>query len=134
VSSPVDAGTPVSCPSTTAVATTTDSLTRVYDMSEVTRPINPVVRNERTQPPAEEILRLGQPQRALVRFVVDTAGLVEPCSIVLLETTHPLWGEAVLGQLPGQRYHPALRGSRVVRMTVDMPFNLTVLSRPPEKP
>jgi TonB family protein len=104
-----------------------DSLLRLYTDSEVTVRIRPVVTiRQRVDPPAEEILRLGVPQRAVVRFTVDTLGRVEPCSLALLEATHRLWGDAALRQARAARFYPARRGPRAVRQTVTMPFTFSM--------
>jgi hypothetical protein len=107
-------------------ALASDSLTRVYADSEVTQPVVQVGYGRRVPPPDSALLRLGLPQHAMLSFIVDTRGRVEPCSITLLETTHPLWGTAVLRYAPDLRFRPARRGVRRVRQFVSTPFVLTL--------
>ena len=59
---------------------------------------------------------------ALVRFVVDTLGRAEGGSFVVLEASHPAFGEAVKAALPRMRFLPAEAGGRKVRMLVQQRF------------
>jgi periplasmic protein TonB len=60
--------------------------------------------------------------RVVVRLVVDTVGRVEPASVVIRETSHDLFSEAVRAVLPSLRFIPAEAGGRRVRMLVELPF------------
>jgi protein TonB len=60
--------------------------------------------------------------RVIVRFVVDTTGRVEPATVVIQETNHDLFAQAVRAVLPSLRFVPAEAGGRKVRMLVDLPF------------
>ena len=51
----------------------------------------------------------------MLRFVVDTAGWVDRCSITLVEESSAAWTAAVLAELRGARYRPAWKGGRRVR-------------------
>jgi TonB family protein len=64
-----------------------------------------------------------------VRFVVDTAGRVEPTSIEILRASHPLFGAAVQRWLSRNRYVPAeVSGSRV-RQLVEQRIAFTLEPR-----
>jgi protein TonB len=60
--------------------------------------------------------------RVVVRLVVDTMGRVEPASVVIRESSHDLFAQAVRAVLPSLRFTPAAAGGRKVRMLVDLPF------------
>jgi protein TonB len=60
--------------------------------------------------------------RVVVRLVVDTVGRVEPASVVIRESSHDLFAQAVRGVLPSLRFAPAVAGGRKVRMLIDLPF------------
>ena len=123
------AGPPEAAVCQTAVdvpALANDSLTRVYADTDVTQPVRLLFTGRRVPPPDSSLLRLGLPQHAVLRFIVDTLGRIEPCSLTLLETTHPLWGTAALHYARDWRFRPAKRGVRRVRQSVHQPFNFTM--------
>jgi periplasmic protein TonB len=60
--------------------------------------------------------------RVVVRLIVDTVGRVEPASVVIRESSHDLFAQAVRAVLPSLRFVPAEAGGRKVRMLVDLPF------------
>jgi TonB family protein len=60
--------------------------------------------------------------RALVQFVVDTAGLVDTLSFAVVEATHAEFAEAVRAVLPAMRFTPAILASRKVKQLVQQPF------------
>jgi protein TonB len=60
--------------------------------------------------------------RVVARFVVDTTGRIEPASIVIRESSHDLFAQAVRAVLSGLRFVPAEVGRGKVRMLVDLPF------------
>jgi periplasmic protein TonB len=70
----------------------------------------------------ERLRTAGVTGRVVVRFVVDTLGRVEPASIVIRESSHDLFIEAVRATLPALAFVPAEAGGRKVRMLVDLPF------------
>jgi protein TonB len=53
-----------------------------------------------------------------ITFVVDTTGRVEPGSLRVVQSSHPLFAEAVQRWLPKTRYRPAEVGGRRVRQLV----------------
>jgi periplasmic protein TonB len=54
----------------------------------------------------------------LITFVVDTTGRVETGSLKVVQSTHPLFTDAVRKWLPATRYRPAEVGGRKVRQYV----------------
>ena len=64
--------------------------------------------------------------RVLVQFTVDTAGLVEPRSVRVLEATHEQFANAVRDVLPRYRFVPAELNGRRTRMSALMPFEFTI--------
>lgn len=70
----------------------------------------------------ERLRAAGVTGRVVARFVVDTLGRVEPASIVIRESSHDLFVEAVRATLPALTFVPAEAGGRRVRMLVELPF------------
>jgi protein TonB len=61
-----------------------------------------------------------------LRFVVDTAGRVEPASVVVVASTHDLFAVAARATLPTLRFTPAAAGGRPVRQLVELPFTFEI--------
>lgn len=76
----------------------------------------------------ESLAAAGVEGRAVARFVVDTAGRVEPASVRIVDAAHPLFAESVRAALRVMRFRPAEAGGRRVRQLVEMPFDF-VLTR-----
>jgi periplasmic protein TonB len=70
----------------------------------------------------DQLRAAGVTGRVVVRLVVDTVGRVEPASVVIRESSHDLFAQAVRAVLPSLRFVPAEAGGRKVRMLVDLPF------------
>jgi protein TonB len=70
----------------------------------------------------ERLRAAGVSGRVVVRLVVDTTGRIEPASVVIRESGHDLFTQAVLAVIPSLRFTPAEAGGRRVRMLVDLPF------------
>lgn len=66
---------------------------------------------------------------AVVRFVVDTTGRADVETFRLIETNHPLFGNAVREALPGMKFHPATVGPKKVRQMVEIPFGFRIVRR-----
>ncbi len=56
--------------------------------------------------------------RVELTYVVDTAGLVEPSSVLALSSTHPAFEAAARASILASRYRPAMLHGRVVRQMV----------------
>jgi TonB family protein len=90
----------------------------VYTEQRVDRIVVP--RNGNGQPAYPSQLRLsGIDGDVLVRFVVDSAGRVEPASITIIQATHALFATAVRQWLLRTRYAPAELLGRPVRQLVE---------------
>jgi Gram-negative bacterial TonB protein C-terminal len=59
----------------------------------------------------------------VVEFVVDTAGLVEPGTIDVLTSSHPLFTESVREALLAAHFQAAWSRGRRVRQFVQLPFS-----------
>lgn len=59
----------------------------------------------------------------ILRFVIDTLGLVDPGSIVTIEQAHPLLGQAATEALLESRFTPARYGNRRVRQLTIQKFS-----------
>lgn len=82
------------------------------------------------RPAYPEMLRAtGIEGRVVVRFIVDTAGRVEPGSITTIDATHALFEQSVRDALPRLRFAPAEVGGRHVRQLVEMPFQFSLSDR-----
>lgn len=89
----------------------------IHTPAMVERVASPLAGNGQPSYP-RALQRLGLEGEVVVRFVVDSAGRVEPGSIMIVQTTHPSFGDAVREWLPRTRYAPAEIGSRRVRQLV----------------
>jgi protein TonB len=98
--------------------------TAIFSGSDVERVA--ILRND-VRPAYPEALRLaGVSGRVIIRFVVDTLGQVEHESVVVRESSHARFENAVRDVLPRMRFTPAKIGDRPVRMTVEMPFEFAI--------
>jgi protein TonB len=70
----------------------------------------------------DQLRAAGVTGRVVIRLVVDTMGRVEPASVVIRESSHDLFTQAVRAVVPSLRFRSAETGSRKVRMLVDLPF------------
>jgi protein TonB len=77
--------------------------------------------NEAPRYPAT-LERGGVGGRVLARFVVDTTGRVEPGSVEIRESDHPLFADAVRRALVRYRFDPARVGGHAVRQLVELPI------------
>jgi TonB family protein len=78
----------------------------------------------------QDLLREGVEGSVTVRYVVDSAGLAEPGSLSIVETTHPAFTFAVQQALPGMRFHPAKIAGRPVREVVEQTFHFRIEAPP----
>jgi protein TonB len=64
--------------------------------------------------------------RVAVRFVVDTLGRAEMDGVEIVETSHPLFAEAVKNALAFYRFTPGEVNGRKVRTMVQIPFTFSL--------
>ena len=69
-----------------------------------------------------ELAAAGISGEALLRFIVDTAGRVEPGTTVPLRATHPEFADAGRRAVSLWQFTPALRDGRTVRQVVELPL------------
>ena len=75
-----------------------------------------------------DILRqAGVEGEALVSFVVDTSGRVDPGTFKVIRATHDLFAMAVKNALPRMRFFPAELDERKVRQLVQQPFSFAIV-------
>lgn len=73
-----------------------------------------------------------------VQYVVDTAGLADTTSFLVLETTHADFAKSVKATLPSMRFRAAKMNGNKVRQLVQQLFSFridtTLLTKDPKKP
>lgn len=69
----------------------------------------------------DSLWRAGTDGDAVVEFVVDALGRVDPQLIVAVSASHPAFLESVRDGLVRAKYEPAVRGGRHVRQLVRLP-------------
>lgn len=62
----------------------------------------------------------------VVRFIVDSAGHVDPATIIVIESTHAEFTAAVRDVLPRMKYQPARMGRRPVAQYVEQKFGFRI--------
>lgn len=86
------------------------------------------VRHPESAAPAypPEMMRLGIPGHAAVRFVVDSTGRVDMPTVQLIEASRIEFWVAVRDALPLMRFTPARRGSVSVRQLAEQMFRFQI--------
>jgi TonB family protein len=98
---------------------------RIYSETSVEKPAVP--RPDNPSPDYPISLRAAQVEgEALVQFVVDKSGRVEPGSIAIVQATHPLFAESVRRWLARTRYAPAEVNGAPVRQLVQQQVAFTL--------
>jgi TonB family protein len=59
---------------------------------------------------------------AVMRFVVDSTGLIDMTTVRVIAATHQVFAQAVLDAMPRMKYRPARIGIRAVRLLVEQSF------------
>jgi TonB family protein len=73
-----------------------------------------------------KLLELKLEGATVVQFVVDSTGHVDVKSLVVLESTHPDFTQAVRDVLPRMKYQPARMGRRPVAQLVEQKFGFRI--------
>lgn len=63
----------------------------------------------------------------LVEFTVDTTGHADPTTFTVVESSHPLFADAVREALPLMRFTPAVAHGRHVRQLVRLPMKFKLM-------
>ena len=101
----------------------------VYEAEAVDSVATPIDGSIRATYP-EKLFKASVGGTAAVRFIVDTAGLVEMPTLEVT-ATHDLFAEAARAALSEARFTPALREGRRVRQVVALPFRFSPPQSPP---
>jgi protein TonB len=67
--------------------------------------------------------------KVMISFVIDTTGKADMGTFKVVESTNPLFSDAVKKILPKYNFIPAEIGSRKVRMHVNLPFDFVLKGR-----
>ena len=91
-----------------------------------------VVRDPDSAGPAypPKLLALRLEGATVVQFVVDSTGHIEVKSLVILDSTHPDFTQAVRDALPRMKYQPARMGPRPVAQLVEQRFGFRIVPPP----
>ena len=73
-----------------------------------------------------KLLALKLEGSTLAQFVVDSTGKVDVTSLVILDSTHPDFTQAVRDVLPRMKYQPARLGKRPVAQLVEQRFGFRI--------
>ncbi|MBC8090007.1 MAG: TonB family protein [Phycisphaerae bacterium] len=73
-----------------------------------------------------KLLALKLEGATVVQFVVDSTGHVDVASLVILDSTHPDFTQAVRDVLPRMKYQPARMGRRPVAQLVEQRFGFRI--------
>lgn len=65
-----------------------------------------------------------------VHYVVDTTGVADMSTLQIVNSTHPLFTDAVKLAIRNMRFYPAEIGNRKVRMLVEQPFMFSLEMAP----
>lgn len=107
------------------LAALVDSL-QVYTVSQVDQAVT-LDTAVRFAPQFPEALRKGhQAGLVIAEFVVDAEGRVEPSTVGVVSSTHPMFTAAVDSALASAVFHPALLAGRPVRQVVQLPVHFAL--------
>ncbi|MBW7933975.1 MAG: TonB family protein [Gemmatimonadaceae bacterium] len=96
---------------------------RVRAIAPMTVQTTARIRGESPQPVYPPALRAsGGEGEAILRFLVDTAGRVDPDAVRVISTTHPLFAEAATVALLKRSYVRALQDGRPARQWIQERF------------
>jgi len=91
----------------------------VYQADSVDRPVKaPYVKVPELPYRMREVLT----GRTMLRFVVDSSGWVDRCTIALVEESSAEWTDAVVPEVRHARYEPARKDGKAVRQLVYQVF------------
>jgi TonB family protein len=96
----------------------------IFVPEEVDQPVEPLYLPAPRYPPA--LQQLSVEGRVMVRFVVDTLGVVEPDSWQVVSADHPAFAAAAREALLKARFRPALLRGKPVRQLVQQAVRFAV--------
>lgn len=83
-----------------------------------THGITPPVQLRPFARPRLQALPLAGSDTTVIRFVVDTSGAVDPCSLRVLRESFPWWSESVAEVVLPAKFRPATSAGRAIRYVV----------------
>jgi hypothetical protein len=98
--------------------------THVFGESDADERASVVPRPPVRVSPPRELRERRAPQLAILSFIVDTVGHVEPCSVRVVRTTDDRWTSFALEELATTDFVPACRAGERVRQRISHPFRL----------
>lgn len=63
---------------------------------------------------------------AVLRFVVDSTGLIDMTTVHVISATHSLFAKAVIEAMPRMKFRPARIGPRAVRLLVEQTYSFKI--------
>ena len=97
----------------------------IYTADQLDEPVERSA--ESAGPVYPEVLRQTNVEGAVIaEWVVDTVGTADPASFRVLESSHPLFSDAVRDVLPHMRFRPATLQGRHVRQLVRQQFRFEI--------
>ena len=86
--------------------------------SNATHGITPPVQKQPFARPRLAVSPLAGPDTTLLRFVIDTTGIIDPCSVRVLQESSRQWTESVIEVVLPARFLPARFQGRPIRYVV----------------
>ena len=86
--------------------------------SNPTSGVTPPVQKRPFARPKQPVSPLAGPDTTLLRFVVDTTGAIDPCSMRVLQESSPWWTERVAEVVFPAQFVPATSQGRPIRYVV----------------
>lgn len=86
--------------------------------SNATHEVTPPVQKQPFARPRLSVSPLAGPDTTLLRFVVDTTGSIDPCSVRVLQESSRQWTESVVEVVLPARFLPARFQGRPIRYVV----------------
>ena len=86
--------------------------------SNATHGVTPPVQERPFVAPKEPVSPLAGPDTTLLRFVVDTTGAIDPCSMRVLKESSPWWTASVAEVVYPARFVPARFQGRPIRYVI----------------
>jgi protein TonB len=107
------------------VSAAADPSGRVYEETELDRPVNPITIPMPEYP--HDLRSVGAPGRVRLEYVVGPDGRVEPTTIRVVEATQPEFARAAVKAIRDGVFHPGVKDGRYVRAQVKqmIAFNIS---------
>ena len=86
--------------------------------SNASHGVSPPVQKQPFARPRLAVSPLAGPDTTLLRFVVDTTGAIDPCSVRVLRESSPQWTESVVEIVLPARFLPARFQGRPIRYVI----------------